>query len=111
MRVRNTSLALVAPATEIVFDNLTMGYRFDGDYGNIQIVAKGLDGGTFSVALLGPPGDDTWRTVATGKTISDHVHLSDVYVCQQVKISFAALGGAAAPVVTLSMTGRLLRAS
>lgn len=111
MRIRSKSIPLVAPATEIVFDDRSFGYRFDGDYGNIQIVAKGLDGGTFSVELLGPAEDQTWRSVAAGKTAAQFVHLDDIYVCQQIKVTFAALGGAAAPVVTLSMSGRRLRAS
>lgn len=111
MRIRSKSISLVAPATEIIFDDLSFGYRLDGDYGNIQVIAKGLDGGTFSVELLGPEADQTWRTVATGKTAAQFVHLEDIYVCKQVRVSFAALGGAAAPVVTMSMSGRRLRAS
>jgi len=111
MRVRTKTIALLAPATEIFFDDQSFGYRFDGDYGNIQVVAKGLDGGTFSVNLLGPGEDATYRPFATGKTVSDIVIVPDGYVCQIVKIAFAALGGAAAPIVTLSMSGRTVRAS
>lgn len=111
MRVRTKSLELIAPATEIFFDDQSFGYRFDGDYGNIQVVAKGMDGGTFSVYLLGPGEDEIYRPVATAKTVNDIVIIPDGYVCQIVKITFAALGIGAAPIVTLSMSGRTVRAS
>lgn len=93
----------------IQFDKDTCPHRLDGDYGNFQVVCKDLDGGTFSVALLGP--DETWRTLVTGKTAAEIVIIGDQYHCQAISVTFAALGIGAAAKATLTMMGRTMRYS
>ena len=107
-RVRVVSLAKGATSS-VQFDFDTVGHKIDGDYGNYQIVCKGLDGGNFDVALLGP--DDVYRNFVTAKVGTDIVIIPDGYHFQAIRVTFNALGGAAAAVATLSAMGRLVRYS
>jgi len=107
-RVRVVSLAKGA-GTSVQFDFDTVGHKIDGDYGNYQVVCKGMDGGTFAIDLLGP--DDVYRPFATGKTVNDIVLIPDGNHFQAIKVTFAALGVNAAAVATLSAMGRLVRYS
>jgi hypothetical protein len=107
-RVRVVSLAKGVPAF-VQFDFDTVGHKIDGDYGNYQIVCRGLDGGNFDVALLGP--DDVFRNFVVNKTGTDIVIIPDGYHFQAIKVTFNALGVNAAAVATLSAMGRLVRYS
>jgi hypothetical protein len=93
----------------VQFDFDTVGHKIDGDYGNYQIVCKGLDGGNYDVALLGP--DETYRNFVTGKVLADTVIIPDGYHFQAIRVTFNALGAGAAAVATLSAMGRLVRYS
>lgn len=88
----------------VVFSRDSFGYALDVDFGQYQLTCKGMDGGTYGVEILCL--DDIWRSVATGKALADIVHIGEQFHFQQIRVTYAGLGGAAVPVATLSATGR-----
>lgn len=106
-RIRKEQKASVGGAA--VLFHTVEGHRLDGEHGNFQVVCNTLDGGTFAVKGLFP--DMQWRTLATGVAATAVALIPDTYVIEALAVEFAGLGGAAAPVVHVSMSGRTLRYS
>ena len=76
--------------------------------GTFNIVAKGLDGGSFTVA--GVCGDDVSRALdATTYTESKIAAYDDKYILEGIVVTLAGCGAGAAPEVTLVAFGRNYR--
>lgn len=98
-----------AGASTLTLNTDTLGIPLNEDFGAIQITVGGMDGGTWSLTALF--GDGVVRALpsASGLAAAAIYILPETYVVEQIIITTAGMGGAAAPYAYTCLQGRTLR--
>ena len=99
MNVRTKKLTVSNLVDPFIISHHELGY-WPVEYGNHQVTVNGLDGGTYTLDVR-VPGDSTFQVHQPGAAEADTV-IVDKPVAAAFQLRFAGLGGAAAPVVTIS---------
>lgn len=70
-----------------------------------DVTVSGLDGGTWSLEYQ-PVGSSNWIEVTTGRAENDGYNIDGAPIFRTLKVTFDALGGGAAPQVTINYVPR-----